>query len=63
MTVKCEQSGKLIAITKSDFMKLKSNDQVWRELKQIVSQKINKFGQKIVMNHVAELKVVDVMQK
>ncbi len=44
-------------------MKLKSNDQVWRELKQIVSQKINKFGQKIVMNHVAELKVVDVMQK
>jgi hypothetical protein len=26
MTVKCEQSGDLIAITKSDFMKLKSND-------------------------------------
>ena len=62
--VKCETSiGRCWMISKNDFMKLKSQEAVWSQVKLLVKQKITKFGDKIMQNYIAENTICENMDK
>ena len=55
VSVLCESlSGTAIFINKTDFLRLKSYEQVWSIIRNQVSSKVDKFCHKIVSNSEAE---------
>lgn len=60
MSCVCEsQKGIAIAMTKHDFLKLKSNEQVWNLVRKAANKKVDKFCNKIINNTIAEVKLID----
>ena len=64
LSVVCEsQKAHAIMMSRTDFLKLKSNEAVWSVIRKAVAQKIDKFSQKIVNSFIAEDKVIENLDK
>jgi hypothetical protein len=63
-SVVCEsQQATVYQIQKSDFMKFKSNENVWGSIKTQANQKVKMFSEKIVQNSRAEVDLISNLER
>ena len=57
-TVHCEKDGEVFAMTKQDFLKLHSNQLVWKNFQDSAIPNLEKLSNTIIVNTLAETKVI-----
>ena len=62
MSALCVKSAEVYFVSKTDFLKQQNNQTLWKNLTEIVEQRLLKLGQVIIDNHQASTKVKESMQ-